>query len=360
MLLSAQPVFSKTESSDRIKAYSKIIADALSSEDRSTRNEAVRLLPGLKDKTFINQLKNLLNSDIDDTTKVQVAATLYRLGDTVSAQVLADVLKTRPKISPDAKPLERAKAMMKDNTRINVVRIMGDLGEKGFIPLLKRTVKDGTENGRVVDQAYITLGKLGDMNENIDIFNSGLDSTDLNIKRQSCIALGEIKESSSTGKIAQLLNHFDRDVRSQAAIAIGKIGDKRYAPALVTLLTDKEPSVKVSACEALGVLGEPVVIPKLQEVSKDDNSMVKLSAAIALIKLGDYINEDIILRALESSDFDAKTKSIQVLTDYGKQLHVQSLEKAFSLEQTPMFKLDIANAIIQICLRELPKKGDKK
>ena len=341
------------------KACTYIITAGINSTDKIARIESLRLVPGLNDKSQVSKLKNLLQSDTDDGTIIQVVAGLNKFGDSSQNQLLSDIIKKRGIITQEMKPIERARVLMRDNVRANAVKAVGDIGDKTFVPLLKKLSNDAAENGRVRDQAMISQAKLGDRESSIKMFMFGMDSIDTNIRRQSCIAMGELKESSALPKLVEQLSYFDKEIKSVAAISIGKIGEKKIAPYIKELLSNKEPSVQISGCDALGMLGDANYIPQLKEMINNENGTVKLAAAISLIKLGDFSEENIMFQAFDSTDFDAKLKSAQALTEYGKPGHLDKLGTVFNKEQNPTVKLNIANAIVQICNREKLIKSGK-
>jgi HEAT repeat protein len=328
------------------------LVNGLYSNEKNVCIESIKLIGQLKDTSLIPHLKKLLANQ-DDDIRLETSFSLIKLGDKSSYNNLINILRNNPLDNQlsSSKPIERAKSLMKQNTRIRAAEMMGEIGEKIFINVLLTIANNKYEYGPLIDKARISLAKLGDRTK-INSFIYALHSDDKNIRAEACKALGELKEKSVLNNLIELLKYWDKNVRIQACSALAKIGDERAAESISTLLIDKDPEIRMVACEALGKLKSTKYIANLKELlSKDENGFVRIAAAESLLNLNDNSGESLLLKTINSQDFDAKLKSIQILGNYGTKNILSILEKNFYSEKNEILKLNISYAIIQITNR---------
>ncbi|PIV53046.1 MAG: hypothetical protein COY53_09380 [Elusimicrobia bacterium CG_4_10_14_0_8_um_filter_37_32] len=332
----------------------------VNSEWTTTRVETAEMLGKIGDSSALPYLKKLLN-DSKDKVKIESAFSLHKLGDNSGLPVIAGILRTKPKLSDKPKPIERAKALAQGSVRARASEMLGEIGDKSYIPLLKEMTKD--DDGRVVDKSLISLAKLGDRS-GVGVFISGLDSSDPSIRVQSCKALGEVREEIVVQKLKRLLKYWNKDVRAEACIALGKINDKESTKDIADLLNDKDAEVRMAVYESLSRIGDKEFIPQIKEGLKDENGLVRLLACESLMRLEDFSGEDFLLYTLKTSDTDtdARLKAIRILADFGRDNAVDGLAKLFEEEKDEIIKLNICGAIVRILDRKslLDKEQESK
>jgi len=339
-------IFSICYSKETKEFYLNFLNESLNSNEITVKTEAIKSLSLIGDKSSISKLRKLLN-DPSDTIKIESAIALYRLGDNSGKDILIKIIKDKPNVSMKDPPVKRAKALAKNLIRAQAVKALGEFNDKSVIPILNERAKDKEEDGRVVDESIISLTKLGDRS-GIDIFISGLDSSDKNVKEKACEVLGEVKEEKAKGKLRQLLSHWDKGVRSSACLALGKIGDKESIKSIISLLSDKDEVVRISAAESLGLMGDKSIIPQLRKLLEDPNGLVRLSACDSLFKLGDNSGESFVISSISAQDTDAKIKSIQIISSYKIKNALDKLEELYKQEENQIIKIKIASAILNI------------
>mmetsp|Transcript_129235 Transcript_129235/g.275652 ORF Transcript_129235/g.275652 Transcript_129235/m.275652 type:complete len:560 (-) Transcript_129235:93-1772(-) len=104
-------------------------------------------------------------------------------------------------------------------------------------------------------------------------------------------ALASIKDGSSAGDIALMLDSDNMDIKLGAAAALGELGGP-YAQALLPLLEDARAPVRGAACAALGnlaALGAPDgdVADQVAGILDDASPVVRYAAIEALGKMGE-------------------------------------------------------------------------
>lgn len=335
----------------RYKKYFGFLIESLNSQEVTVKLETIRIFSDIGDKSVIERLKKIL-SDKSDPVKIESARALYILGDKSGREVLVKILKTKLTVSVNDKPAKRARALARNLLRARAAEVLGEVADKSAMGTLREMAKD--KDGRVKDSSLIALIKLGDRS-GVDIFISGLESSEVSVRKRCCEVMGEIKEEKVKYKLKELLKNWNKEVRQSASIALGKIGDKKYIPDVRELLDDKEEIVRIAAAEALGLFGDEKFIPQLREKLKDNNGFVRLAAAESLLKLGDNSGEGFVFNSLKSPETDARLKSVEILQAFGKESAIGLLESGFNEEKIELVKLNIAGAIIRIISREKEK-----
>lgn len=106
--------------------------------------------------------------------------------------------------------------------------------------------------------------------------------------------LGEMKSKRAVPSIMVFLKSSDGNIKRAACSALGKIGDIRAEEGLISALDDKRPQVREYAIKALGRIGSKKAIEQLKkiEVNPQEKDYVKRAAR-------NVINE---IRGIESSN----------------------------------------------------------
>lgn len=97
------------------------------------------------------------------------------------------------------------------------------------------------------------------------------------------LALGELRDRSSSGPVARMTTDADPVVRAAAAEAIGKIGSDDAVAVLGPLLRDRDSNVRERAALALARLGRPDALPVLRSaanIEPDQAARAALAEAI--------------------------------------------------------------------------------
>jgi HEAT repeat protein len=148
----------------------------------------------------------------------------------------------------------------------------------------------------------------------------GDDSED--VRRNVCIALGNIGDKAATNEVITKLGSALGDesvrIRYVACEALGRIGEKaatnEVITKLVSALGDKSVLVRYVACEALGRIDEKVatneVITKLVSALEDESEDVRSSACKGLTKMGEKAaTNQVITNIMTVHDIDGRLSS---------------------------------------------------
>jgi len=106
-------------------------------------------------------------------------------------------------------------------------------------------------------------------------------------------------------------------VRWIAADALGKIGDDRAIPGLLKLVEDSDSDVRSRAADALGNIGDDRAIGGLLKLVEDSDSDVRWMAADALGKIGDAQAIPGLLKLVEHSHHYVRWSAADALGNIG-------------------------------------------
>ena len=116
---------------------------------------------------------------------------------------------------------------------------------------------------------------------NAELFGRGAASPDPEIRRQTALSAGRLREASAGALLPRLLADPDPAVRRAAAFAAGLSGDRSLVAALSAALADADPGSAANAADALGKLGGPEAEAALLS-ALERPSPVRAAAALAL------------------------------------------------------------------------------
>lgn len=324
--------------------YYKFIAESLNSKEAIY--EALDVIAELKEKRFTEKLKSIFKETKDDKTKIKIIRTLGILEDFTYISTLYPFLEIKIPNIFDLPPKERIKAIMKENLKIEAIRVLGELKPKDIkitlIDLIKRE-----KSGRAVDEAYLVLAKLSEK-INLQMYLNALSDKEYIYRLRACEFFYEIHESSAIPGLIRCLNDWNQDVRIKAIQTLSNMKSEESLPHIKKLLYDKDPRIRASACEGLGYFSDKKHINDLKLKLSDENGYVRLCGACSLLQLGDESGIDIISLALSSNERDPKIKAIDTIrqTRYSKLLG--KLKEMFEREENITIKLKLAQTIIEI------------
>ena len=173
----------------------------------------------------------------------------------------------------DISPMSALLLGQDPHTRSNVAMLMGWMGDKSAVPLLKDAARVPMPLASEVEAALVRLQiaeailRLGD--------NSVIDSAR-----------------------AALYSQFD-EVRVLAVGIIGEIGDERFASALVPMLNGPPVEIRVAAAASLAELGHPDGLKVVLGALATPISAVRAQAAMALSRFADVQASQALGRLLD-------------------------------------------------------------
>ncbi|MEA2070002.1 MAG: HEAT repeat domain-containing protein [Asgard group archaeon] len=238
--------------------------------------EIINQLGKVKDKTVIDELVKILDSDTNIQIKSYAARALVKIGGKITLRKLVTLLNSDSWI-----------------TRMKVAEILGELKYEAAVKPLIKALQTEKEPG-VKEWLIISLGKIGEPKA-LDILINKLEhDKDWEIRMEAANALGEINNKKAC---QALLKSYQEDsnstVRWTALAAIYTI-DQDYSKINVEKLCNKLTNIVknssnefliAAAAKTLGKIGDYSVVEDLLYARKMHREMVRLEIDLALRKI---------------------------------------------------------------------------
>jgi len=136
--------------------------------------------------------------------------------------------------------------------RVNVIRALGDIGDRSTLPMLYRSLDDPFYKVRCLAAHAIAKIAPGDAEAKAAVAKRLAAEDVAMAKVDLSWALGRLGERSGMETIRTLLFKGEpEDVRAEAAVALGELGDASELPLLEKALTDKMGLVRNRVAEAI-------------------------------------------------------------------------------------------------------------
>jgi len=130
-------------------------------------------------------------------------------------------------------------------------------------------------------QAVKLFGALGEIGHLIFL---GKDE-DYLVRREAIAALGEIKNSETSGRLAMALTDEEADVRLAAATALGWSGFSDESGSLVLALGDSSQRVQAAAIKSLGRRRQLSSFDRVAEFTRSASGVLKITAFQAMVQI---------------------------------------------------------------------------
>lgn len=283
---------------------------ALSDPDENVCHAAAESLGKIKDPRSVEALLRCLNSEF----WVQYPA-IVALG------CIGDPRATRPIIS----------LLNDEMLKQPVIEALGKIGDLEAIPVLAELLssKDASIRNDVIGalvkiqtkiEKHLTpdgnvLPSIKKALDNKDLVNHLMNSlkySDLDIRKNSIIALGWLKESKSVRNLIELLN--DYELEEYAIGSLVSIGEGAL-PELIEAMATPDPKIKVCIIRCIGWIGDPAGIKKCIPFLNDPDSEVRYHALLAMSGAVDCEDvEDALLSMLMDTDPEIKHSLIEIFS----------------------------------------------
>jgi HEAT repeat protein len=154
--------------------------------------------------------------------------------------------------------------------------------------------------------------------EGLAYFHAALESELAMVRFAGCVALGEVRDTTSRGGIRRCLTDPDPRVRLGAAYAAYRLGETSHAEVLVNALHDSpDENLRADAAYLIGRLGEPRALKRLRYKAQDKREKaqkVTIQVQAAMAMLGDRAALDQLMRY---AHYDALSRviALQCLCD---------------------------------------------
>ena len=166
--------------------------------------------------------------------------------------------------------------------KIAAIKALGEVEEKGSIPLLQEALKEPS----VKHEAAFALAKMGDTTA-LATLHIALEERETPKKIETIKVLGRIGDIASVPFLRKLLLDEDWSVRCNAALALAKIGDEGGLKFLHKALAEEGSDKRIEAALKLADIGDKTGIPELKLALNDTLSAIRIAAIKSLGNVGD-------------------------------------------------------------------------
>ncbi len=257
-----------------------ILAGGLADPNRGVRFSAAMTAGDLALADLVPLLELLLH-DASYSVRAAAAYALVKIGQDVDLTFLAEMLFSG---NPELKA--------------NAAMVLGRLGNKSAIPLLKKAIGSGLNGvdparARVVEmqvaEALVELGSLAEL----QAIHAALfaPSEQGELKALACQICGRLRDRAAYSTLMVLAIRTNQqqeapEIRLLATEAIALI-EPAETPTEVAIgyLGDPTPSLRALAALTLGSSGDLSLIPQLALLMQDENPSVQVAAATAILRL---------------------------------------------------------------------------
>lgn len=169
--------------------------------------------------------------------------------------------------------------------RRNAVIYLGTEKKKENVPSLIKMLDD--ESPEVKRAAVNALSKIKDSRAVSPLIDKFKAETNLNLKTDIIIALGELKSVVSVPTLKSLLRDPYPAFRNEAVRALGKINSPETYKDIVTMLNDEAEGVRVITADVAGALKLRSSVPLLVKNLQDPVAVVRRACARAIGQIGE-------------------------------------------------------------------------
>lgn len=257
-----------------------ILAGGLADANRGVRFSAAMTVGDLRLVDLAPQVEILLD-DPSLSVRASAAYALTRLGQEVDLTFLAEMLFSG---NPELKA--------------NAAMVLGRLGNKSAVPLLKRALGTGLNNVdparvRIVEmqvaEALVELGSLAELEGIHAALFAPAEQGE--IKALACQICGRLRDRAAFPTLMSLAIRTSQqqeapEIRLLATEAIALIEPSETPTGVaVGYLTDQTPSLRALAALSVGTSGDLSMLPQLALLMQDENPSVQVAAATAVLRM---------------------------------------------------------------------------
>ena len=221
---------------------------------------------------------------------------LHDASDSVRAAALYAVRSCGEKA--DLSPLAAMVVSQDPEVRGNAVMVLGELGDRSAIPMLRQSAKTNMQlvdpvRSRIIDlQVAEAMVKLGAQKQ-IEVIRAALFSPDEQgeLTALACIMCGELNDGRAVGNMIEMATREGNrrkpaEVRMAATLGVAKI-DQTRAPVHVPLgfVNAESFALRAQAASTLGWCAQKESLAALSVLLRDTNPQVQVAAAAAILQL---------------------------------------------------------------------------
>lgn len=307
--------------------------------DMSLRAKAIEALGASRDEAAVAPLARLLDHPEPEVSGLAAAA-LEELSGAEAALREAVLLWCRP-------PAE-------GRTPAALLRLLGQIGGEGDLPLMRRTLRDPRPATRVAAaQAVGALALRGLARGFPCDLLPVLDDPEPRVRAAAAVALGAMGlaralDAEEGNRVAEALGAALRDeipaVRAAAARAAGACGADRLAGPLAALVAEEESEVAAGALHALTQMGR-AQLPLLERAAAHPDAEVVKEAMAAAARFPLPDAGELLLGGLCHPRWDVRRAAARAVAERGDRGLCEAVRDVSGVEEDPLVLEALSEAL---------------
>ena len=189
----------------------------------------------------------------------------------------------------DLSSITRALASSNPTSRSNAAMLLGHLGNRSAVPMLKDLAKKPMPRARSVDQALVRIQiaeaivKLGD-DSALNAIRAGAYSQFDEVRVLAVTMLGQLRDRRMEKAIAHMLLPPPIELQVAAATSLVQLGHKDGLPIVLQATKSDLVTVRAQAALALAYFPYKSSAQAILRLCRDPEEQVRLSAAAAVLR----------------------------------------------------------------------------
>ncbi|GJL63072.1 HEAT repeat domain-containing protein [Candidatus Nitrospira salsa] len=252
---------------------------------------------------FVDEVADAVTAE-DDTPLTEASAT--EEGSEEEAEEEFEEEKVKDEIDIQIDLLQDPEWVVRQEAVIT----LGEMGDERCIEPLARCLRDG--DWQVREAAVEAVAMIG--SPAVDILLRYL--RDWDSRKYAIKALGKINDERVLDPLISMLKNDE--FKDDATNALAELGLPAVEK-LIKALNDKDEFVRKQSILALGEIKDPAAVDPLIENLKNDDWWIRLTSAAALEKIGDPRGRDAIKPLLKDPDVVVQMRIERMLSAWKKQ-----------------------------------------
>ena len=308
----------------------------------SLREQAALTLAEIGDESAVAPLAELLNTP--QAPVIAVASALARLHDRFekdhrAGRFIAELGRQSIKASGAQQLLDALSDVSEGNLR-SLALVIGWLRGPAVERTLIRLLSEPSARSEVIESLVKHGASVA------DLLIEHLNSSDLETRRASIIALGKLGQKRATLPLTKVMESAP-SLKGEVASALARLGDEAAVDALVKLLGDTDGSVRQAAVGALNSIGSTRMPDLTRALLSDPEPLVRESAAKIAGYFGYVECADLLIERCRDDDERVRRAAVEHLPFLEDTRVVAELSRVIS-EDTPRVRAAAALAMASL------------
>ena len=209
-----------------------------------------------------------------------------------SESVRAAAITTLHRCNPntDLTPITKILTSLNPSSRSNAAMLLGRIGNRSAVPMLKELAKTPIPRASSIDQALARIQiaeaivRLGDESA-LNAVRAGAYSQFDEVRILAVTMLGQIGDERMEKAIAQMLLEPPIELQIAAATSLAQLGYTDGLPVVLKASESKIITVRAQAALALSYFPKESAADAILELLSDDQEQVRLSAAAGILRV---------------------------------------------------------------------------